>query len=101
MHHSKFGNLQKDLTKEVSFIKVHLKAFLKVATMHGLKYLTKRTWVSEITWIVLVTFWLGLAVIFQIIPSLNAYNQIYRESQESTFDSTEIQVILRELFQIF
>ena len=70
-----------------------MKAFLEVATMHGLKYLAKEKYRSEILWVFLVCFCLSLAIIFQIIPSLNAYNQLYRESQEDTFDSTSIQVI--------
>ena len=93
MHHSKFGNFQKNLTKEVFNFQVHVKAFLEVATMHGLKYLAKEKWRSEMLWVFLVSFCLALASIFQIIPSLNAYNQMYRESEESTFHLTEIQVI--------
>ena len=42
-----------------------------------------------------------MALIFQIIPSLNAYNQMYREIEESTFDLTAIQVILKEIFPTF
>ena len=71
---------------------MHARAFLEVATMHGLKYMTKEKWRSKELWMFLVSCCLALAIIFQIIPSLNDYNEMHRESEESTIDSTVIQV---------